>query len=403
VISVRRLRAFGGYPPVLWLLGIGNFLNVLGLSFIWPITTLYIHEYLGRPLTTAGWVLLLSSGGGALGSLAGGYLFDRIGARPVLLAGFLSAAALIALPGFFTSWPLFVGVMFVYGVMIALPTPAMNALVAKAWPEGGRRSFNFLYVAHNVGVAVGTALGGLLAERSYSAAFIGGAVVSLVVGAFTFLFIRDDLGVAPAGTDSTAASAQDPAATVPSDQALIPWLPVGALCLGLWMLWLIYVQWLGPIPVAMQSHGLSLASYSFLWTLNGLIIVLGQPLMTLALKRLRSLSTQLLVGVGLFIISYGLLLLPSVYPVFLGSMVVLTLGEMLMWPAVPAAVAEISPPDRKGFLQGFTASAVTAGRMVGPLIGGLLYDHLGYTPLILVMIALYLVPAAAFFVYRRTV
>src|SRR5690349_11597209 len=100
---------------MVWLLGVGCFLNIGALSFLWPLNSIYIHIHLGKPLAVAGLVLLLNSAGGSVGQLLGGSLFDRIGARPVLLIGLTSSAVLIALPGLINSWPLYVTVMCLFG------------------------------------------------------------------------------------------------------------------------------------------------------------------------------------------------------------------------------------------------------------------------------------------------
>ncbi|HWI50656.1 MAG TPA: MFS transporter [Symbiobacteriaceae bacterium] len=386
--AARYFAAVAEYPRLLWLLGLGAFLNVVGLSFIWPITTLYIHEHLGRPLTVAGWVLLLHSGGAAVGSLLGGYLFDRVGARRVMLLGLACSAVLIALPGLFTSWPLFVTVMVLYGVTATLVFPAMNALGARAWPAGGRRAFNFIYVAHNMGVAVGTALGGLLAQHSFQLAFLSASVMCVVFAVFVFFTIRDGGAAATAGRQ-TAAATEAAVGTV-------PWLPVGALFVGFLMCWLIYVQWQSAIAVHMMGLGYSLSAYSLLWTLNGLVIVAGQPLVALALRFIRGTMAQLLTGILLFAGSFLLLLSSASYGVFVAGMVILTLGEMFLWPGIPAAVDQVAPPARRGFLQGIIGSAATAGRMLGPLVGGVIFDHMGYRPLLITVTALLIIPALSF-------
>lgn len=388
---MERLRTLvAAYPRMLWLLGFGAFLNVAGLSFIWPINTLYIHQHLGRPLAVAGLVLFLHSGAGALGSLLGGYLFDRIGGRRVMLLGLLCSAGFIALPGLVESWPLYVGVMILFGLSASMIFPATNALAYRAWPEGGRRGFNFIYVCHNIGVAVGTALGGILAQRSYSLAFLSAAATALLFALFVYVGIRDGDAAERLGSDSVV---------VKEEKGSIPWFPVGALFAGLLITWLVYVQWQSAISVYMQGLGIPLSAYSFLWTLNGLVIVAGQPLLSLLLRAVRSLVAQLLLGTALFAGCYMLLLTGQTYSIFVAGMVLLSLGEMIIFPGVPAAVAAVSPPDRRGFLQGFISSAATAGRMVGPLAGGIVYDRFGFAPLLLLMTSLLAVPAGCYLLY----
>ncbi|VTZ93278.1 hypothetical protein LRHP344_01329 [Lacticaseibacillus rhamnosus] len=43
-----------------WLF-LGSLITNTGISLIWPLTTIYMHEYLGESLTVAGIVLFLNS------------------------------------------------------------------------------------------------------------------------------------------------------------------------------------------------------------------------------------------------------------------------------------------------------------------------------------------------------
>ncbi|PWK14372.1 MFS transporter [Tumebacillus permanentifrigoris] len=397
------------YPKILWLLAAGCFLNIGGLSFLWPLNSIYIHEHMGRPLTVAGLVLLLHSAGASIGQLTGGMLYDRFGARPVLLTGLICSASLIAIPGFVENWPLYVTVMFLFGFTASLVSPAMFALAAKVWPEGGRRAFNFLYVANNLGVAAGTAIGGIVAAHSFHLAFLSAAGTMVVFLCFVFVFIRDpkpirEREVPQALAEQAATSELDTVNATDSStrEPAIPWLPIASLFTGCVVLWIIYVQWQSSIAVTMQEN-YSLAEYSRLWTLNGLVIFLGQPLIAAIARWCKSLSSQLFLGVALFFLCYVLLLTNhDRYAVFVAGMVLLTLGEMLLWPVIPAAVAQLSPPSRIGFLQGFIGSGATVGRMLGPLCGGLLFDYTSFQVLLATMTALLTVPVLCFLVYTRT-
>jgi predicted MFS family arabinose efflux permease len=401
----RFRNRLSAYPKMLWLLAIGAFLNVGGLSFLWPLNSIYIHDVLGRPMTVAGIVLLLHSAGASIGFLSGGILFDRFGARPVLLYGMIAAAAIVALPGLTDNWPLYIAVMFLFGLFASMVFPAINALAGKCWPEGGRRAFNFIYVANNIGVAVGTALGGLVAQHSFRLAFFSASLTFLLFAGFVFFNIRDREQPAMPATGSAngeSAATQELAATSELPELKIPWLPIGALFGGFLILWIVYVQWQSSISVFIQSEGIPLSSYSLLWTINGVLIFCGQPLISWLVRIFRTSSAQLFLGTALYVIAYSLILLKPVFPIFICAMIVTTFGEMLLWPAIPSAVAQLSPPSRAGFLQGFIGSAATIGRMLGPLTGGLLYDHTTFSTLLAVMIGLLFIPTLAFLLYQKT-
>jgi len=64
---------------------LGAFLESVGASFIWPINTIFIHNYLHKSLAVAGAVLFFNSLLSFLGNYAGGKLFDRIGGHKTVV------------------------------------------------------------------------------------------------------------------------------------------------------------------------------------------------------------------------------------------------------------------------------------------------------------------------------
>ncbi|MDP4156955.1 MAG: MFS transporter, partial [Bacillota bacterium] len=84
---------------------------------------------------------------------------------------------------------------------------------------------------------------------------------------------------------------------------------------------------------------------------------------------------------------------------FVAGMVVLTIGEMFVWPAVPTVAFQLAPKGREGFYQGFVNSTATGGRMLGPLAGGMLVDTYGMPMLFIVMIGLFIISILTTVVY----
>ncbi|WP_324668724.1 MFS transporter [Geochorda subterranea] len=384
VTSALGIGRLDEMPAVVPVLALGGLVFTFGSSFVWPVTTIYIHFVLGRSLAMAGLVLMLSSSSSLAGQLAGGAAFDRWGGRRVLLVGLLLRAAAQTVIALVPLWPVYVAAMMLDGWSYGLVDPATNALVSRAWPEGGRRGFNFLYVARNAGVALGTAFGGLVAGYSFTAAFLANAAASLAYA--VMVWRRVPAHLPEPVTTRRAPSPDSPAAaevralalgTHPAVSGRWPLAAMGALVVGVGLVWMAYGQWQAVISVYMQELGYPLASYSVLWTLNGVLIVGSQPLVGWVTRRgLSSVTAQMLVGTALFAASFVLVWRWPLYPGFVLGMVVLTLGEVLAFPAFPAAAAVLAPPARQGFFQGLVGGAVSAGRMLGPLAGGALYDRL---------------------------
>jgi len=59
-----------------------------------------------------------------------------------------------------------------------------------------------------------------------------------------------------------------------------------------------------------------------------------------------------------------------------GAVLVLTLGEILVAPALQTAAATIGDRRRMGRTSGLLGLAQMLGVAIGPLVGGILFDHL---------------------------
>ncbi|MEJ7472021.1 MFS transporter, partial [Staphylococcus epidermidis] len=67
---------------------------------------------------------------------------------------------------FFHGWPWYAVWLVALGFGGGMIVPAIYALAGAVWPQGGRQTFNAIYLAQNLGVAIGAASGGFVAELS---------------------------------------------------------------------------------------------------------------------------------------------------------------------------------------------------------------------------------------------
>lgn len=383
-------------PRALWLLIIGMAVNVTGSSFLWPLNAIYINEHLGKSLTVAGFVLMLNSAASVVGNLFGGNLFDKIGGYKSILLGIaITVISLIGLT-FWHSWPYYVVFLTIIGFGSGIVFPSMYAMAGSVWKEGGRKAFNAIYVAQNLGVAVGAALGGLVASYSFQLIFLANAVMYII-----FLFIAVFGYKSIQTNNGKPSSILKEQATIKNHTKLYALL---ILCIGYLLCWVGYVQWQSTIAAYTQDINISLKQYSILWTINGAIIVLGQPFMNGLIKFLgRSLKTQIIIGMIIFIGSFLIAASAEQFSAFVTAMVILTIGEMLIWPAVPTIADQLAPKGREGFYQGIVNSTATGGRMIGPLLGGILVDLYGMSMLFFVLISLFVVAIGTTLIYDRKI
>ncbi len=361
-------------PSPIKVLAAGSFVNSVGNSFVWPLTTIYVHEILGKSLTAAGFVLMLQAGANLVGQTVGGTLFDRFGGKRVLMGGLLASAAIVTVIAFFRLWTVYVAAMGLLGFSTAFFWSPVNAYIARLWPDGGRRAFNLIYVINNLGVAIGASFGGLVAGFSFRLVFLVNAVTLLVYLAVLWLGVRPDGEARSAASDRPAAPVEPGWSTPATRRSAV----VAALAAGNFLAWMAYSQWSSTVSIFMKTHGYGMFQYGFLWTVNGALIFLLQPLLSLLVRRaVRSLGRQLAAGAALYATAFALVAASRGLPWYIAAMAVMTLGEVLIAPALPAAVAQLAPPERLGFFQGFVGSMSAGGRMVGPTVGGFLYDRWG--------------------------
>lgn len=365
-------------PKRVWLLIIGMLVNVTGNSFLWPLTTIYMHDYLGKSLSVAGLVLMVNAAAAIVGNLLGGALFDKFGGYRSVMGGIILTT--LALTGL-TIWHDFTQFVVFYTIIGfggGIVFPSMYAMVGTVWPEGGRKAFNAIYLAQNVGVAVGPALAGFLAAFSFNyifAANLGMYILFFFIALFGF----KSLSIAPTSHTSVFNEKKKIRKRAPFNALMI-------VCVGYLLCWIGYVQWQSTISAYTQQIGITLPQYSLLWTINGLLIVAGQPFIQPIIKRIEdNIKRQLVIGIAIMMVSYMVVAFAEEFSTFVIAMVILTIGEMFVWPAVPALANQLAPKGREGFYQGIVNSVATSGRMIGPLFGGLMVDLYGMSALFLVI------------------
>lgn len=384
-------------PKAIWILIIGMAINFTGASFLWPLNMIYMSQELGQSLTVAGIVLMFHSGANIIGNLLGGKLFDRIGGYKTIMLGVsitMGSAFLLAI--FHNSFLAYVLLLISIGFGAGIMVPCMFAMAGSVWPDGGRKPFNAMYVSQNVGVAAGAAIGGLLASYRFDYVFFGNGLMYLIFFLLAFFYFRK----LPVKQENVRlVDVFEEKLVVENKKRMRALLIISFAFL---VCTLCYSQWSSTISVHTQSIGVPLQQYSILWTINGAMIVICQPLMRFIIKHwLHSLKSQMCVGIIIFAISYLILTQAEIFTFFVVTMIILTLGEMLVWPAIPTVASELAPKGKEGYYQGIINSVGAGGRLLGPVVGGFIADLFGMTILFYFIAFLFIIPIILTLIYDR--
>ena len=382
-------------PRSVWVLILGGFIQSTGNSLMWPLNSLFMHTVLNRSLTEAGTLLAAQSAASLFGQFMSGFLADRFGPKKVMIIGLVGAILSVGSIGIYPVWGVYAPAFILFGLAQAFIFVPLNALIHALCPEGGRRGFNYLYISNNAGVAVGTAIGGMLAQVSFRLTF------SLNAAGFLIFLLLLLIGVSERKAPIHSISSKQSTEGLTKDSGFKVLL---ALCGGIFFTWGAYIQLVTILPVVMNQLGFSLFSYSVLWTLNGVFIVTLQPFINWVIKAwAKSFERQFYLAAVLLTIGYVILLGKLPYISYIIAMLILTLGEMLILPAVPAAAAQLAPQGKTGAYQGIIGGASSGGRMVGPLLGGMMYDYGGGSSVWTFAILLMIASLVIFFIYGKLI
>lgn len=372
------MRWLQAYPREVKVFLIASLISSAGGSLMWPLVTMFVFKVLGRTVTDAGLVILVMSVGGIAGQLLGGALYHRLGVKRLIVGGLaLPSLFLILLPYGSGNWHLFMLLMLLVGFFNATTMPAIQAFIGFRFAEQRGELFNVIYVANNIGVALGTAISGFLAQISYDLSFILNGLTSAGFALFFWFYLNK------VQKTQGELQVQKRKKTVEGQSVwtLLRWYPVYLFMgVGSFFLWLGNCIWNNGVSPYIISQGMPEWNYSILWTLNGLLIFVGQPF-TLWIKRTfaGSPQAQMTASAIFYMLGYATILSFHTYPSMVGAMVLTTFGEMLISPAIPSFIS-----DRTGkaapFYLGLVGGMGAAGRVAGPYAMGMLFDWNGLTP-----------------------
>ncbi|MEU6425526.1 MFS transporter [Microbispora sp. NPDC046973] len=349
-----RSRA-GGLPRPFWVLFGGTFVNRLG-TMVEPFIGIYLTQARGVSLANAGLVMTMFGVGSLLSQPVAGWLADRLGRRVTLTGGMVATAVTMLALGYTTSVPGLVVGMLVLGVVVDAYRPASQAIVADLVPPEDRpRAFGLLFWAINLGFSVAMVAGGWLARSGFTVLFWVDAVTCLVFGLLVWRAIPE---TRPAREHAEPGRFAD----VLRDRLML------AFVLSNLAYALVYLQAYSTLPLAMTGQGLPTSAYGMAMAVNGLLIVVVQPLTTSWLARFDP-SKVLAAGFALVGLGFALTTLMSSAAGHAAAVAVWTLGEVLTAGIPGAIVAALAPPHLRGRYSGLYGLAWSAAALLAPLLG----------------------------------
>jgi MFS family permease len=367
----RIRNIYNEYPRQFWILIGALFIDRLGGALIFPFFSLYITKRFDVGMTQVGLLFGLFAITSIAGSMFGGALTDRLGRKGMLIFGLIASALSSLLMGLVGSIELFLGTVLIVGIFANAGGPAQQAMVADLLPEEKRaQGFGILRVVANLAVAIGPAIGGLLATQSYLFLFICDAVASTITAGIVVMAIRETKPESPAGAPAqTMGQTFSGYLDVLRDATFVMFM--GACVL----MTLVAMQMNLTLPVYLRDiHAVSEQGFGYILSLNAAMVVLFQFPISRRISEYRPLM-MMVVGMLLYTIGFAMYGFVSTYVLFLAAIAVLTIGEMIVAPTAQALASQFAPENMRGRYLAVFGFTWVIPMAVGPLLSGLIMDN----------------------------
>ncbi|WP_425590341.1 MDR family MFS transporter [Fictibacillus enclensis] len=367
-------KFFRHWHPVVTTIIMGTFFSRAAFFMTMPFLAIFLHKEKGMEPETIGLIIGISALTGTFGGFIGGYLSDRIGRFPVMIIAIFTWSAVFA--GFAvadTVWSFFV-LNSLNGLCRSWFEPISRALLADVTTKENRLSvFNARYFAINAGAALGPVTGTYLgSSSSMTTFFITASVYFLYALVVMFLMKKYKNSLQP--QQEKKLTLKMAAHVISRDKVLLYFL-LGNIVVLMAQAQMdsTLAQYMGSSPLF--HHGVTL--FSYLIVTNAVTVLVLQYPVTNYVKRFDPMFA-LRIGSGAFslaLVGFGL---SSNWIFLVVSMVVLTLGEIIVFVVSDVLLDDLAPDHMRGSYFG-AMSFRSIGFSAGPWIGGLLLKSFGFT------------------------
>lgn len=216
-------------------------------------------------------------------------------------------------------------------------------------------------------------IGGVLAATSYKLAFYGAAAGMVVYSLLLLLFAVETLP----RLKNPEAKIFQPKEKFGGYGDILKDIPFFSYIAALTLIQVCAVLvWVLLGVYAKQNYHVPESQYGLIPTTNAIMVVTLQMAFTRVTKRYSPLPV-LMIGALFYTMATGSVAVGQGFWGFWISIVVMTIGELILVPTASTYVANLAPADKRGRYMSLAGLTWGAASGIGPVFGGFLNDNLG--------------------------
>ncbi|MEF2734682.1 MAG: MFS transporter [Blautia sp.] len=322
-------RMFGQYKGLrreLYVLFWGKAATNMG-AMIWPMLTLILSNKLGMSAEEIARITIAMGIIQFPANLLGGKLADHCNKKNLIVVCDLVTVTCYLTAAFLPVSMTQIMLFFTAGVFQTMENPSYDALVADlSTAENREKAYSLIYLGLNLGLILAPSIGGILFQHHLGLAYAIDGLTTLSSTILILLFIKD---IAPVKEEKNI---YEEAKDTQSTWKILSGQKVILLFLICWAVYQFsYAQFNFLIPLNMESlyGGQGAVYFGLMTSLNGLVVIVGTPLLTKWAAGLGD-TTKLLAGQILVSISLSMyIFIQGIVPLYYVSMILFTIGEVM--------------------------------------------------------------------------
>ena len=322
-------RMFGQYKGLrreLYVLFWGKAATNMG-AMIWPMLTLILSNKLGMSAEEIARITIAMGIIQFPANLLGGKLADHCNKKNLIVVCDLVTVTCYLTAAFLPVSMTQIMLFFTAGVFQTMENPSYDALVADlSTAENREKAYSLIYLGLNLGLILAPSIGGILFQHHLGLAYAIDGLTTLSSTILILLFIKD---ITPVKEEKNI---YEEAKDTQSTWKILSGQKVILLFLICWAVYQFsYAQFNFLIPLNMESlyGGQGAVYFGLMTSLNGLVVIVGTPLLTKWAAGLGD-TTKLLAGQILVSISLSMyIFIQGIVPLYYVSMILFTIGEVM--------------------------------------------------------------------------
>lgn len=343
-IMKKLFGMYSGLRKEVYILCFGRFVTAMG-SLVWPMLTLILKSKLGYDADQVALWFLVFSVLQLPFSLLGGRMTDSYNKRNLILVFDLISVALYLLTALLPLNTVSLVIYFAGSLFQSMEWPAYDALIADLTTDHDReKAYSLEYLASNLGVVFAPTLGGLLFNNYLWLSFVISGLAVLSSTVLIFLYVPKNLEKETITNTYEAQAAGTVVQVLKTRKVLLLYIVI--CCISS----IVYAQFNYLLPIQMDEVFLAQGAVFFgmLTSINGMVVICCTPLLTqLTLKwadldRIRLGTLLEILGICSYFFYRKSL------PLYILSMVVFTLGEILNTLGSSPYISKRIPATHRG-------------------------------------------------------